>query len=69
MQPSQTIPETAKVTVADRAARLHDPARTPTLIVSSSARLVIRSIACLSSDVDGWSAMGAKSTVRQKIML
>jgi hypothetical protein len=44
MQPCQTIPSIFKVTVATGGVRLHDPARTPRLIVNSKARLVIRSI-------------------------
>jgi hypothetical protein len=62
MQPSQTIPAIFNVTVAEEGSRLHDPARKPALIVSSSARLVIRSIGCLSSDSDFVLSSGATST-------
>jgi hypothetical protein len=50
MQPSQIIPATFKVTVAEVGAGLHDPARTPRLIVSSKARLEIGFIGCVFLD-------------------
>jgi hypothetical protein len=54
MQPSQTIPATARVTVSDCGARLQDPERKLTLIVSSNVRLVIRSMVSLSACTLFW---------------